>query len=118
MRAVRLDRPLLLDGRLDEAIYQAVPPVGGFIQQLPREDAPATEPTEVWVFYDDANLYVVARCHNSEPEREVVTELCRDGPTMFSERQLHGRPRHVLRSAERVLLSNQSGGCCARAGAR
>ena len=82
MRAVRLDRPLLLDGRLDEAIYQAVPPVGGFIQQLPREGAPATEPTEVWVFYDDANLYVVARCHNSEPEREVVTELCRDGPTM------------------------------------
>ena len=82
MRAVRLDRPLLLDGRLDEAIYQTVPPVGGFIQQLPVEGVPATEPTEVWVFYDDANLYVVARCYDSEPEREVVTELRRDGPTM------------------------------------
>src|SRR5688572_1102833 len=49
VRAVRLTEPLRLDGRLDEAIYGTVPPIDGFLQQLPQEGAPATEPTEMWV---------------------------------------------------------------------
>ena len=42
MRAVRLDRPLALDGSLDEQIYSDVPAVGGFIQMEPVEgESPA-----------------------------------------------------------------------------
>ncbi|MCY4626212.1 MAG: hypothetical protein OXE58_01425, partial [Acidobacteria bacterium] len=51
MRAVRLTEPFELDGRLDDAIYDRVPGVGGFIQALPLEGEPATEPTDVWIFY-------------------------------------------------------------------
>ena len=47
VRAVKLTEPLALDGELDEAIYGRVPPISGFIQQLPDEGAPATERTEV-----------------------------------------------------------------------
>ena len=36
MRAVRIAEPLSLDGELDEPIYDRVPAVSGFIQQLPR----------------------------------------------------------------------------------
>jgi len=78
MRAVRIDRPLKIDGHLDEEVYVRVPGAGDFVQQLPRENFPATEPTEVWIFFDETNLYVAARCFDSQPEREVATELRRD----------------------------------------
>ena len=52
VRATRLDHPLKIDGRLDEAAYSAVPSIDGFIQNLPREGQPSTERTEAWVFYD------------------------------------------------------------------
>ena len=55
----------LWSGRLDEAIYGTVPAISDFVQQDPQEGEPATEKTEAWIFYDDANLYVAARIHES-----------------------------------------------------
>ncbi len=79
VRAVRLDGPLRLDGVLDEPIYAAVEPFGGFIQQSPDEGAPATEPTENWIFFDDESIYVGARVHESVPESAwVANEMQRD----------------------------------------
>jgi hypothetical protein len=78
IRAVRIARPIQIDGRLDEEIYQVTPPIDGFIQQEPSEGAPASENTQVWVLFDDRNIYVSARCFDSHPERDVVTELRRD----------------------------------------
>ena len=79
IRAVRLTTPLRIDGRLDEEIYSTVPSISGFIQQEPVDGAPATEETEVWVFFDDDNIYVVGRCWDSHPERMVANEMRRDG---------------------------------------
>ena len=79
IRAVRLTTPLRVDGRLDEEIYSSVPSISGFIQQEPVDGAPATEETEVWVFFDDDNIYVVGRCWDSHPERMVANEMRRDG---------------------------------------
>src|SRR4051812_37547695 len=53
VRAVRIAQPLKLDGRLDETYYRDIPSFGDFIQQDPHEGAPATEKTEVWIFFDD-----------------------------------------------------------------
>ena len=78
LRAIRLDGPLTVDGRLDEEIYRRVSPVSDFIQQLPQEGEPATEQTDAWVFFDDENLYVSARCWDSQPERMIANELRRD----------------------------------------
>jgi hypothetical protein len=78
VRAVRLDAPLTVDGRLDENVYSTVAPLTDFIQQEPREGALATEKTEAWIFFDDTTLYVAARCWDSHPEREVANELRRD----------------------------------------
>ena len=79
LRAIRLDQPLTVDGRLDEEIYQRVPPVSDFIQQVPSEGEPATEKTDAWVFFDDEHLYVSARCWDSQPERMIANEMRRDG---------------------------------------
>lgn len=62
LRATRLDKPLVIDDRLDDEVYVRVPGAGDFVQQLPREGQPATD----------------ARCDDSHPEREVATEMRRD----------------------------------------
>ena len=84
VRAVRISSPLRIDGRLDEAVYTTVPPIDGFIQQLPVEGVPAAEQTDVWVLFDDENLYIAVRCHASEPDRIVANELRRDNNNIFS----------------------------------
>jgi hypothetical protein len=70
---VRLSTPLRIDGRLDEEVYVSVEPITGFIQQEPREGAPATEKTDAWILFDDVNLYIVARCWDSHPERDSAS---------------------------------------------
>ena len=83
LRAFRVVEGVVLDGRLDEAIYMEVQPAADFIQQEPNEGAPATERTEAWVFYDDDDLYVAARLWDSQPARMVANELRRDHENIF-----------------------------------
>lgn len=49
VRAVRLATPLRIDGRLDEVLYDTVPPISDFIQVEPRPGEPATDRSEVWI---------------------------------------------------------------------
>ena len=72
-----------VDGRLDEAFYGTVRPFGGFIQQDPLEGAPATEQTDAWIFFDNDNLYVAARCWDSHPERAIANEMRRDSNSII-----------------------------------
>ena len=83
MRPTRLATPLVLDGQLDEDVYRRVSPVGSFVQQEPNEGKLATEQTEVWVWFDDDNIYIAARCWHSEPDRIVANEMKRDSYNMF-----------------------------------
>jgi Domain of unknown function (DUF5916) len=78
VRAVRSREALRIDGRLEEPDYAATEAIGGFVQQEPDEGAPATERTEAWVFFDDDNVYVSARCWDTHPERRVANEMRRD----------------------------------------
>ena len=83
IRAVALTAPLRLDGRLDEAVYSNVPPISDFIQQEPTEGQPATQKTDLWLFFDNDNVYISARCWMSDPKRLVANEMRRDSPTIF-----------------------------------
>ncbi len=79
VRAIRLDSPLTVDGKLDEDVYRATTSVSDFVQQVPREGAAATERTESWVLFDKDTLYISARCWDSAPpEKWVANELRRD----------------------------------------
>ena len=88
IRAVRLQEPLDFDGRLDEAIYEQVPGISDFIQTEPLEGAPATEKTEVWVFFDDEAIYIAGRCWDTQPHRIVATELRRDHGSIWLNQHL------------------------------
>src|SRR5262249_54722454 len=66
IRAVRINEPLHLDGRLDEPFYEDVAPIADFIQMEPHAGMLATERTEVWILFDDKNVYVTFRCWESQ----------------------------------------------------
>ncbi len=83
VRATRIDEALSIDGRLDESVYSSILPIGDFIQQEPAEGAPATERTEAWIFFDSGNIYVSARCWDSNPGEMVASELRRDSFNIF-----------------------------------
>ena len=79
VRAIRLDDGIRLDGVLDEPVYETVPAITDFIQQVPDIGAPATERTEAWIMFDDTNVYVSARVWESAPESQwVANEMRRD----------------------------------------
>ncbi len=84
VRAVRLERPLEIDGQLDEAIYGVTPAIDRFVQQVPQEGEAASEKTEAWIFFDDQNFYFSARCRDSHPERIVANELRHDSANIFN----------------------------------
>ncbi len=79
VRAIKLPAPLVVDGLLDEGVYEDNPPFGDFIQVVPQYGAAASERTDVWVTYDEDNIYVSARVWDSAPpEQWVSNELRRD----------------------------------------
>ncbi len=79
MRAVRVDTPPQIDGVLGEAVYKTVPAIADFIQMDPQEGQPATEPTMVWILFDARNIYIAARCRDSQPSRIIANDMRRDG---------------------------------------
>ena len=79
VRAIKLAAPLTLDGVLDEEVYAREAPFGGLIQVAPNAGAPATERSDIWVTYDDHNIYLSCRCYDASPPAEwIVNELRRD----------------------------------------
>src|SRR5688500_12279629 len=77
VRAVRITAPIRIDGTLDEPIY-STPPISDFIQQEPVGGQPATEKTELWVAFDEDNVYVLFRCWETDASRVVANEMRRD----------------------------------------
>jgi hypothetical protein len=78
VRATRIPEAIRVDGRLDDDVYSRVAPIGGLIQQEPRQGQPATENSDVWVLFDNDNLYVTCRCWEAHPDEIVANELRRD----------------------------------------
>jgi hypothetical protein len=83
LRAVRSAQPLKIDGVLDEAFYADTPSISDFRQLEPRYGEPATERTEVWLAFDDDNVYVAFRCWDTDMARLVATEMRRDSTVMW-----------------------------------
>jgi hypothetical protein len=84
VRAVRVDVPLHVDGALDEPLYREVAPSSDFIQVEPEAGRIATERTELWLAFDDHNVYVSFRAWDSRMDRLVATEMRRDGTGIWS----------------------------------
>ena len=58
-----------IDGRLDDPCWKTGEWAGNFTQWIPNEGAKPSQPTEVKILYDDDNIYVAFRAHDTEPEK-------------------------------------------------
>ena len=67
-----------LDGFLNEPEWKMVSPAKDFIQRDPIEGAPSTEKTEVYVIYDEDNLYIGAMLFDSNPDGILAYQKRRD----------------------------------------
>jgi len=68
----RVEAVIHVDGRLDEPVWQQIEPITRFIQTQPDEGKPATERTEVRIFYTNSRLYFGFTCFDSEPGKIVA----------------------------------------------
>jgi hypothetical protein len=74
--AARRNGPISIDGKLDEAAWQAATPVTDFKQYDPQEGQPATEKTEARILVDDDAVYIGMRLFDSEPSK-IQPQLAR-----------------------------------------
>ena len=70
------ERPPVIDGRDDDAIWKTATPITGFRVFDPKEDGDPLFPTEVKVGYDAENLYIFARMFDPHPD-SIVSLLSR-----------------------------------------
>ncbi len=66
---VRTDTPPVLDGYLDDEVWQQVPAYGGFLTIQPDFGKPASEQTLARVAYDSEYLYFAIEAVDSEPDK-------------------------------------------------
>lgn len=80
MTAERLleDERILIDGILDEAVWDRATPATDFIQQDPVLGGTPTERTEVRIVINADHLYMGVICYDSEPDKLLGNTMKRD----------------------------------------
>jgi len=76
--ALRSAAPIVVDGHLNEAVWQGAAMVTQFIQSSPDEGRPATEATEVRIAVDDEALYIAARLSDRAADSVLALLTRRD----------------------------------------
>ena len=78
LTATQAQGPITLDATFDEPSWAAAPLATNFVQNDPKEGAPATYDTEVKLLYDDRALYIGVFARDPEPGQIIVNELRKD----------------------------------------
>ncbi len=87
VRAVRVATPPVIDGRMDDAVWQQAEVITDFHQIRPGNQTEPSERTEVYVVYDDDAMYIAARMYDSEPDL-IAAPVIRHGQGMGSDDRL------------------------------
>ena len=73
----KISEPMTIDGKLDEAIWKQAAVFKDFFQTSPGYNLAPSKPTEVYVMYDEKNLYVGFKCWD-EKDKIRATVAKRD----------------------------------------
>jgi len=73
LHAVRAASPVVLDGDLSDAAWQAAPEFTDFTQHDPDDGRPASLPTSVRIVYDDNAIYFGAKMTDDHPPTALLT---------------------------------------------
>jgi len=77
IHAVRIENPPVIDGRVNEAVWDEAFVVDKFYQREPNEGAPISDRTEMLICYDANNIYFAMKCW-SDPKDIIAKEMARD----------------------------------------
>jgi len=80
----RQSADIIVDGKLDESYWQNATRIVDLHQVEPIEFDEPSQPTEIYIFYDDDALYVGARLWDSEADR-ITANVLRQGEGLNSE---------------------------------
>jgi hypothetical protein len=76
--AVPAASPIVLDGKLNEEIWQRAPAIVDFVQRDPDEGRPPAMQTDARVVYDETALYVAVRAYDTDAAKIVGILTRRD----------------------------------------
>ena len=76
--AFRVSIPPKLDGLIQEEIWRTSPSAKHFTQSRPFPQSVPTHRTEVWIAYDDDNLYIAAQMYDAAPDSILQQLSVRD----------------------------------------
>lgn len=82
--ATRIRDPIVIDGKLDEGLWDTTAAFAGFIESFPTAGKAPDFHTEARVLYDDAFLYIGVKCDDPNPEA-IVRNLGRRDSTPFAD---------------------------------
>ena len=105
LRALRLQAPIVIDGRLDEPAWQRPPEVTTFTQSSPDEGKPATERGEVHFAVDGEAFYVAARLRDATPDSILALLTRRDRGSQSDFFSLYLDPYHDRRTGYEFTVS-------------
>ncbi len=77
IRAVFTEKPPVIDGLIDDAVWEQAVVVSDLVQREPRIGEPVSERTEFLFLYDHNNMYVGLRCYD-KPGAITAKEMARD----------------------------------------
>jgi len=85
IKAVRIENPPVIDGLVNEEVWQQAFMVDEFYQREPNEGEPVSERTEFYTCYDANNIYFAVKCW-AKPEDVIAKELARDVSLRYDDR--------------------------------
>jgi len=82
VRALKIDDTIVIDGVLDEGIWEKATVVSDYIQFEPNRGDPASVRTEARILYDNTHIYFGFVCYDPDPGKIVLGTSRRDGLLM------------------------------------
>ena len=76
--ATRTSEPPKIDGKLNDTCWKTATVAKNFLQLSPFEGEPAAEKTVVHICFDAENLYIGARCFDTQPDKIRASVMQRD----------------------------------------
>ncbi len=78
IKAVRIETPPTIDGKLDDTCWQNSAKTGELTQFEPQRGEPATQSTTIYLAYDANNLYVAFECFKTDMGNLAANQTRRD----------------------------------------
>ena len=85
IQAVKIDSEILIDGKLDEPVWQTLTTLKDFLQFEPSNGKPASQKSEALVCYDDNALYVGVILYDTAPDSILMELSSRDNDDVLAD---------------------------------